>query len=131
MHAPGRVLKAEGIGCLSRSVAAERRKAESFSSLRGRAREAAQFGEGISIDLFATAENSLVPGPVERHAEPLAEGVDALAQPGGGLVPALPDLASGGSTRGARGVGAAALERGAAAVPESLLLLPSSSEAAA
>ena len=33
-------------------MAAERRKAESFSSLRGRAREAAQFGEGIYIDLF-------------------------------------------------------------------------------
>ena len=43
--------------------------------------EAAQFGDSISIDLFATADNALVPRFYACHKEPLAEGMDALAQP--------------------------------------------------
>ena len=82
LHAPGRVLKSEGVDDLLRSVAAERRAAESTSRLRGIIQsEAARLGEAISIDLFATADNALVPRFFAWHTEPLAEGVDALAQP--------------------------------------------------
>ena len=82
LHAPGRVLKAEGVDDLSRGVAAARRAAEATCRLRGIVQdEAARFGDSVSIDLFATAENALVPRFFARHAEPLAEGVDALVQP--------------------------------------------------
>jgi hypothetical protein len=59
LHAPGLVMKAEGIDRLSREVAAERRTWESASALCELARvEAQSFGETISIDLFATAESA-------------------------------------------------------------------------
>ena len=38
-------------------------------------------GSPISLDLFATADNTLVPRFFARHPEPLAEGADALAPP--------------------------------------------------
>ena len=46
------------------------------------AKETRRLGSPISLDLFATANNTLVPRFFERHLEPLAEGADALAQPG-------------------------------------------------
>jgi hypothetical protein len=38
-------------------------------------------GAPLSLDLFATADNALVPRFFSRFPEPLAEGIDALAQP--------------------------------------------------
>jgi hypothetical protein len=38
-------------------------------------------GAPLSLDLFATADNALVPLFFSRFPEPLAEGIDALAQP--------------------------------------------------
>ena len=81
LHAPGVVMKAEGIDGLSREVAAQRRASESTGALRALAQaEAEKLGETFTVDLFATAENSLVPRFFARHPEPLAEGADALAQ---------------------------------------------------
>ena len=42
---------------------------------------AAAVGWRISIDLFATRENSIAQRFLARFAEPDAEGADALAQP--------------------------------------------------
>jgi hypothetical protein len=82
LHAPGTVMKSEGIDHLSREVAAERRALESTSALRELVlQEAQRLGGAISIDLFATAENTLVPRFYARFPEHLAEGADALAQP--------------------------------------------------
>ena len=82
LHAPGVTMKAEGIDGLSREVAEQRRWGESTRALRDLVHaEAAALGETISIDLFATAENTLVPRFFARHPEHLAEGADALAQP--------------------------------------------------
>ena len=38
-------------------------------------------GAPLSLDLFATADNALVPRFFARFPEPLAEGIDALEQP--------------------------------------------------
>ena len=82
LHAPGEVLKAEGVDGLSREVAQELRCVESTPALRDLvSAEAARLGERITVDLFASADNALVPRFYARYAEPLAEGVDALAQP--------------------------------------------------
>jgi hypothetical protein len=43
--------------------------------------EAVRLGAPISLDLFATADNTLVPRFFARHPEPLAEAADALGQP--------------------------------------------------
>ena len=40
-----------------------------------------RLGSPISLDLFATADNTLVPRFFARHPQPLAEGADAPAQP--------------------------------------------------
>ena len=91
LYAPGTVMKAEGIDGLSRATAAERRAAESTPALRAiAAAEATRIGESFSIDLFATADNTVVPRFFARHPEHLAEGADALAQPdwGQSLCPA-------------------------------------------
>ena len=45
------------------------------------ASEAERLGEPISLDLFATADNTLVPRFFALFPEPLVEGADALAQP--------------------------------------------------
>jgi hypothetical protein len=82
LHAPGTVMKAEGVDDLSRDVAAGRRDSESLSALRAVVRaEAAHFDSPISLDLFAAAENTLVPRFFARYPEPAAEAADALAQP--------------------------------------------------
>ncbi len=39
-----------------------------------------RLGEAISLGLFATADNTLVPRFFALYPEPLAEGSDALAQ---------------------------------------------------
>jgi hypothetical protein len=91
LHAPGTVMKAEGVDDLSRAVARSIRASESTRALRDIraeplsdivAAEAEQWlGAPLSLDLFATANNALVPRFFARFPELLAEGIDALAQP--------------------------------------------------
>ena len=82
LHAPGEVLKAEGVDDLSRSAAGARRASESTAALRRIVTsEAERLGDLISLDLFATADNTLVPRFFALYPEPLAEGADAFAQP--------------------------------------------------
>ena len=82
LHIPGETMKAEGVDDLSRATARACRGSESSAALRSVVvREAERLGAVISIDLFATADNALVPRFFARFPEPLAEGVDALAQP--------------------------------------------------
>jgi hypothetical protein len=82
LHAPGEVMKAEGVDGLSREVAAARRASESTAALRRLVQqEATRLGAPISLDLFAATENTLVPRFFARHPEPAAEAADALAQP--------------------------------------------------
>jgi hypothetical protein len=91
LHAPGTVMKAEGVDDLSRAAARARRASESLPALRQIVtEEAKRLGARISLDLFATADNALVPRFCARHPEPLAEAADALAQPdwGRSLCPA-------------------------------------------
>jgi hypothetical protein len=77
LHVPGVVMKAEGVDDLSRSAARALQASESTVALRRIvSAEAERLGALISLDLFATADNTLVP----RFFEPLAEGTDALAQ---------------------------------------------------
>ena len=82
LHAPGELLKAEGVDGLSRADAQEQRVLESTPALRLIVREEAQrLGWEISVDLFASSSNCVVPRFFARYPEPLAEAVDALAQP--------------------------------------------------
>ena len=81
LHVPGVVMKAEGVDDLSRSAARALRASESTVALRQIvSAEAERLGALISLDLFATADNTLVPRFFARYPEPLAEGTDALAQ---------------------------------------------------
>jgi hypothetical protein len=83
LHAPGTVMKAEGVDDLSRAVARSIRASTSTLALRERVAAEAErwLGAPLSPDLFATADNALVPRFFSRFPEPLAEGVNALAQP--------------------------------------------------
>ena len=75
-------MKAEGVDALSRDTAQAQRTSESTDELRRIViKEAERLGAVLSIDLFATADNAIVPRFFARLPEPLAEGVDALAQP--------------------------------------------------
>ena len=83
LYAPGAVLTAEGVDGLSRETARARRVSESLPALLRvvMAEAARRLGSPISLDLFATADNTLVPRFFARHPEPPAEGADALAPP--------------------------------------------------
>ena len=82
LHAPGTSLVEEGVDALSREVAAGRLLSSSMSRLRQVvAQEAARMGAAISIDLFASADNAVVPRFAARNAEPLAEWVNAFTMP--------------------------------------------------
>ena len=82
LHAPGEVMKAEGVDGLSRAGARELRASESTQLLRCLVdEEACRHGERITLDVFASGDNAVVPRFFARHAEPSAEGVDAFAQP--------------------------------------------------
>ena len=82
LHAPGEVMKAEGVDGLSRAGARELRASESTQLLRSLVdEEARRHGERITLDVFASGDNAVVPRFFARHAEPAAEGVDAFAQP--------------------------------------------------
>ena len=75
-------MKAEGVDGLSRETAWARRASESLPALLRvvMAEATRRLGSPISLDLFATADNMLVPCFFARHPWPLAEGADALAQ---------------------------------------------------
>jgi hypothetical protein len=82
LHAPGDTLKAEGVDALSREVAMGRTLSQSTHTLRALAdREARGMSARFTIDLFATADNAVVPRFYARFPEPGAEAVDALAAP--------------------------------------------------
>ena len=83
LHAPGTVMKAEGVDDLSRAVARSVRASASTPALREKAAAEAEqwLGAPLSLDLFATTNNALVPRFFARFPELLAEGIDALAQP--------------------------------------------------
>ena len=82
LHIPGETMRAEGVDALSRDTAQAHRASESTVALRRIvAKEAERLGAALLIDLFATADNAIVPRFFARLPEPLAEGVDALAQP--------------------------------------------------
>jgi hypothetical protein len=83
LHAPGTVMKAEGVDDLSRAVARSIRAFASTPALRKKVAAEAErwLGAPLSLDLFATANNALVPRFFSQFPEPLAEGIDALAQP--------------------------------------------------
>ena len=81
LHAPGKTLIAERVDKASRAGAKEVRG----PAITGYLREAvwglaAELRWIISLDLFASKENCLVPRFFARYAEADAEGVDALAQ---------------------------------------------------
>jgi hypothetical protein len=63
LHVPGVVMKAEGVDDLSCSAARSRRASESTAALSRIVTSEAEerLGESISLDLFATADNTLVP----------------------------------------------------------------------
>ena len=82
LHAPGEIMKVEGVDDLSRAVAADRWACESNSELCAIAvKENSKLGERFFIDLFATADNAIVPRFFASHAESLAEGQGAPAHP--------------------------------------------------
>ena len=67
LHAQGVVLKAEGVNCPSGETA--RQASESLPALQRvfTAEATRRLGNPISLDLFATADNTLVPHFFARH----------------------------------------------------------------
>jgi hypothetical protein len=82
-HAPVTVMKTEGVDDLSRAVARSIRASASTPALREKVAAEAErwLGAPLSLDLFATADNALVPQFFSQFPEPLTERIDALAQP--------------------------------------------------
>jgi len=79
LHAAGRVLIDEGVDDTSRSLAQEVAGPTSGKLLRDRVFAIARgLGWDITVDAFASSENSLVPRFFARFAEPLAEAEDAF-----------------------------------------------------
>ena len=82
LHAPGRVLMAEGIDGHSREGALAVTSSASGPRLRAFAHElAATCGWTITVDAFASECNSLLPRFYARYAEPNAEVEDAFTVP--------------------------------------------------
>jgi hypothetical protein len=83
LHASGTVIKAEGVDDLFRAVVCSIHTSTSSPALREKVAAEAErwLGTPLSLDLFATADNALVPLFFSRFPEPLAEEVDTLAQP--------------------------------------------------
>ena len=80
--APGEMMTAEGVDGLSRAGARQLRASESNQLLRSLVDdEARRHGERVTLDVFASGENAVVPRFFARHAEPAAEGVNAFAKP--------------------------------------------------
>ena len=75
-------MKAEGIDGLSWAGARELRASESIQLLRSIVDdEACRHGERVTLDVFASGDNAVVPRFFALHVEPAAEGVNAFAQP--------------------------------------------------
>ena len=76
-------MTAEGVDGLSRETARARQVSESLPALLRvvMAEATRRLGSPISLDLFATADNTLVPRFFARHPEPPAEGADAATRP--------------------------------------------------
>jgi hypothetical protein len=82
LHAPGRVLVAEGVDDLSRSGASEVAGPISSDLVRAQARQLASVcGWSLTVDAFASESNSLLPRFFARFAEPRAEAEDAFTVP--------------------------------------------------
>jgi hypothetical protein len=82
LHVPGTTLVAEGIDAASRAGADAERGPACGPTLVAAARWlAARLGWTISVDLFATAANAVVPRFFSRYPEPSAETVDAFTSP--------------------------------------------------
>ena len=82
LHAPGEVMKAEGVDGLSRAGGRELRASESTPLLRALVDDKARRqGESVTLDVFTSGDNAVVPSFCARHAEPTAEGVNPFTQP--------------------------------------------------
>jgi hypothetical protein len=82
LHAPGRVLVAEGVDDYSRSGASEVAGPVSSDHVRDQARLLASLcGWTLTVDAFASESNSLLPRFFARYAEPRAEAEDAFTVP--------------------------------------------------
>ena len=82
LHAPGRVLVAEGVDDYSRSGASEIAGPVSSDLVRAQARQLASLcGWSLTVDAFASESNSLLPRFFARYAEPRAEAEDAFTVP--------------------------------------------------
>ena len=82
LHVPGTTLMAEGIDAASRAGAAQELGPACGNELLGIIRSrAAMLRWRISVDLFASAANAVVPRFFSRYPEPGAEAVDALSVP--------------------------------------------------
>ena len=81
LHAPGKTLVAERVDAASRDGVKEIRGPAVCGELKDSVFQlAGSLGWDISVDLFASNENRLVPRFFARYAEPDAEGVDAMSQ---------------------------------------------------
>jgi hypothetical protein len=82
LHVPGTTLMEEGIDAASRAGAALELGPACGGELQAAIRSrAAVLRWDISVDLFASAANALVPRFFSRYPEPGAEAVDALSVP--------------------------------------------------
>ena len=82
LHAPGRVLIAEGVDDLSRDTAVTVSGPVSDARLRGMADSLlASCGWSLTIDAFASTDNAVVPRFFAHFAEPAAEFEDAFGVP--------------------------------------------------
>jgi hypothetical protein len=83
LHAPGKELILEGIDGLSRDAAAATRVVESQKCLRDLSKDMVRKAgwPPLTLDVFATAENTVTPRFLAATAEPFAEAVDALVHP--------------------------------------------------
>ena len=80
LHAPGRVLIDEGVDAASRSMAKEVAGPVSGKFLRDKVSAVAlRLDWHITVDAFASHENTLVPRFFARYAEPMAEAEDAFS----------------------------------------------------
>ena len=80
LHAPGRVLIDEGVDAASRSMAKEVAGPVSGKFLRDKVSAVAlHLDWHITVDAFASHENTLVPRFFARYAEPMAEAEDAFS----------------------------------------------------
>ena len=82
LHAPGRVLVAEGVDDHSRAGAADVARPASSQRVRNLVRAlAAECGWTLTLDAFASESNTLLPRFFARYAEPRAEVEDAFTVP--------------------------------------------------